>query len=333
MTLQHLEGFDAMLLADLQVCYTVLGGSDALVAGVVEGNALQLPNGGGIEFAWASNAEVYFGAHIWPSGAGGTTPNNAALIQIREGSTVHGLLGVNSDGTITISRNSSIPATSANVGPFLLNVPHFFEVYYKCDNSAGAWEVRLDGVTIIGPTGSLDTNNAGAVGTINNIRFLGGTQYTCVVDNVYIGSGSSPGFLGQGRCVTDLPTADGTNLSWTASAGTDVSCVDDATPNNDTDYISSSTAGHIDTFTMATLGVTGAIKAVAVRLFGRKDDVAARTVNAHIRRASTEYDNATTHALTTTMAGYQGLWETDPNTGVAWVDSDIDGAEYGVKNV
>ena len=329
MAIPLIEGFDNMAIADVALCYPMGGGSNSLIAGVVEGSALRLPNGGSWTPPVPANAEYKVGFHFWsPSG---TNPNGT-ILQFMEGSTEHVRVAINADQTITISRAGSIPASSAVVGPFLPGIPHWLEVYAKVDNAAGAWEVKLDGATIIGPTGSLDTNNAGAVGTINAIRCLGGPNISLVIDNVYAASGATA-FLGEGRCVTDLPTADGTNTAWTASSGTDVSCVDDTTQNGDTDYISSSTSGHIDTFTMATLGVTGTIKAVAIRLFGRKDDAGARTVVTHIRRAATEYDNATSHVLSTSTAGYQGIWEVDPSTGVAWVDSDIDGAEYGVKNV
>lgn len=329
-TIEVIEGFDEMdatYVALAYACTTPAIRTD----GLVEGRCYGITNNQRIEFAVPANTTYTIGWHWRPNG--NNNPAISTMVQFMEGATEHVRLACNADNTFTLSRAGSIPAVSSNVGAMLSGVWHWMELSVTISNGAGSWELKYDGTTILGPTGSLDTNNAGAVGTCNVVIFRthnGGPSWD--LDNVYIASGSA-GFQGEGRCVTDMATADGTNTSWTASAGSDYQCVDEVPPTGDTDYISSSTAGHIDTFTMATLGITGTIKAVAVRLFARKDDAGARTLATHIRRASTEYDNAATHALSTSYAGYQGIWVTDPNTGVAWVDSDIDGAEFGVKNV
>lgn len=63
---------------------------------------------------------------------------------------VHGRLTYNGNGTFTISRAGSIPATSANVG-IVSNTWYYLEVDYNVHDSTGSWEVRLNEVAIIGP--------------------------------------------------------------------------------------------------------------------------------------------------------------------------------------
>lgn len=325
-----IEGYDELAGADVMLRYP----SDVFSTptdGLIEGRCLRIPNGYYIDFPVPADPTYTVGFHLRFLGAGGNPTGSGNGIFFREGSTSHGIVTFNANNTITISRgDGTVLATSSPFAPFLVGVWRFLEVSYKVHDSTGSIEVRLDGAVILGPTGSLDTRNGAAVGTVDNVYFSGMASFSWDLDNHYFASGSA-GFQDECRVVTDLPVSDGTNTAWAASAGSDYQCVDDATQNGDTDYISSSSAGAIDTFTMATLGVTGTIRAIAVSIFGRKDDTGARSVKTHIRRASTEYDNGVTHALSVSTAGYQGIWPTDPSTGVAWVAGNIDGAEYGVK--
>jgi hypothetical protein len=297
---------------------------------VVEGKYVGFTNNQRMTRALPANATYTFGFHVQPQG-GGSASCDVLLIQ--EGATVHGILNINfSTGAVTISRNGSIPA-SATVAPFRQDVWRWVEVRYKVDNSAGEWEVRVDGTTVIGPTSSLDTNNAGAVGTISAYRLGAGlSQEAFYADNFYAASGSA-GFQGEGRCVTDMPTADGGLVAWAASAGNDFACVDEIPQNGDTDYISSATSTDRDCFTFATFGLTGTIKALVISAVARKDDAAARVLNPFQRRSSTNQDHADTWTLSTSYAKYEAISVLDPHTGSAYLDSNIDSTELGVEVV
>lgn len=331
------EGFDEYALADVYLVSGYGGSSTngaiddaATVMGMPEGKCLRGGNGG----SWnvvnlTPNAEWTIGFHYAPR----QSNTSGTLLRLYEGGTAgteHMRLAFNADGTITISRAGSIPASSAAL-TWTNGVTHWIEVYYKCHDTTGAWEVKVDGVSVIGPTSSLDTRNGGTAGTPDTINFATGASQAWNIDNVYWGTGS--GFLGEGRCVTDLVTADGANTAWTASAGSDYQCVDEATQNGDTDYISSATAAQRDSFAAATFGVTGTIAGLILSMFARKDDAGARSVQQSLHKISggTDYDGAT-HTLSTSTVGYRNLWATDPSTAAAWVDTDVDGFEIGVEN-
>ncbi len=136
---------------------------------------------------------------------------------------------------------------------------------------------------------------------------------------------------GEMKIVTTFPIADGTNLGWTPSDGTDhFANVDNPNPATETTYNFSDTAGAIDTFRFAD-PVATTISAVLVTATMRRDDVGPHSAAIEYRSISgTEYTAATQFPLSNYLTFGQ-LYETNPETGVAWVPADLVGAEFGVK--
>lgn len=130
--------------------------------------------------------------------------------------------------------------------------------------------------------------------------------------------------------MTALPTGDGATVAWAASAGSDYQCVDEATPNGDTDFISSATPNDIDTFTYPALGLAGTVLGVAPTSVARKDDAGVRSIREVVRTSGTNYPGGADLTLTSTYVNYQQVWETNP-AGGAWTVAAVDGAQFGVK--
>jgi hypothetical protein len=88
------------------------------------------------------------------------------------------------------------------------------------------------------------------------------------IDDLYVcdGSGSvNNDFLGECRVLTLLPSdGNGSNNDFDTSAGGSPAdhgaMVNDTTPNDDTDYVSSSTVDHVDSWNYPALGYTGTLK-------------------------------------------------------------------------
>jgi len=266
------------------------------------------------------------------------------VLEFKEGgSTVHGRLTINADGTLTISRAGSIPATSANLGGWVADTWYHFEVDYYIHDSNGFWEVRFGGnsTPVIGRTTGLDTRNAGTSGVCDNFVFNGVTstaRSTYIDDVVYAaGGGSSAGaFYGDVRIFTSLPTGDGNSTQWTRSTGSsDFGVVDESTPNGDTDYISEATSGDLDLFTFPAVGFTGTVQAVGLRAWSRKDDSGSRQLKLTTRSSGTNYDHSLVDDLSISYLpvgcrNKHGIWETNP-AGGAWTVTAVNAAEFGVK--
>jgi hypothetical protein len=258
-------------------------------------------------------------------------------------------VAINSGGTLTLYRNNdastgtlpgaavgSAIALGTTTAALAVGAWNYLELSITIHNSAGAAELRINGVSAL-TLSSVDTQftaNATA-----NVVGLGGARFTnpYAFDDFYLadtvaGDGVTT-FLGPQKIVAVIASAgNGTHTDWTPSTGTDHGAlVDEATPNGDTDYVSSSTVGHRDSFNFAALGITGVVTAVQAVGWARNSDAGARTINHCTRIASTTYDGGTNTALDVTYRAARQVWTTSPATAAAWTIAEIDAAEFGVR--
>ena len=193
-------------------------------------------------------------------------------------------------------------------------------------DSGGYVEVRINGTTEITYTG--DTRNGGNASS-DRITFCGvnnlGIDWW--FDDVYMlnGSGSTNNdFLGDVRVAALLPSGAGASTQWTPLSGANYTNVDDATPDDDTTYNSDATAGDKDTFALPSLPSTAAtVYGVQTLTWDRKDDAGSRTLRHVVRESSTDYESADLTVLDA-YTYHRAVWETNPNSGSAWTDADID---------
>jgi hypothetical protein len=129
-----------------------------------------------------------------------------------------------------------------------------------------------------------------------------------------------------------FPNGNGASSQWVGSDGNSTDnylLVDEAAPNDDTDYVTSATVGDKDTYAYSNLTPgSGSVYAVQIAAWARKTDVAERKI-ATIARTTSEQDSAD-RTLATTYTYYLDVRNTRPGGG-AWSISDVNGAEFGVK--
>lgn len=263
------------------------------------------------------------------------------LVAFYEDSTRHINLRVTSTGTITAYRHTTLLGTSSSA--ITAGVWQYLEVKCTIHDTAGYVEVRLNGSPILTlpPTpGTLDTRNGGTVGTINGLYLLSDgmvtvTSLTATIDDLVVmnTSGSvNNDFLGDVRVQARFPTDAGNYTQWTPVSGANYTNVDENPPNDDTDYVSSGTPGHIDTYQHEAISPLAAtIHAVAVNLRVRKDDGGAREVRAKMRHGSTDANGATT-AVPTNYGYQQSIFEDVPG-GTGWTYGQVNDAEAGMELV
>lgn len=213
----------------------------------------------------------------------------------------------------------------------------YVEMKAVIHDTTGSVEVRVNGVTVINVTG-VDTRNGG-VPAVTQVLIGNGrgnaNNYDIRQDDVYVcdGTGSlNNGFLGDSRVAALYPTGAGTTTQWTPSAGSNWQNVDEAPPDEDTTYNSETTAGEIDLYAMANLPSTaGSVAGIKEVAYHRKDDAGARTLRHVLRTGATNYEGADIAVADGYTYAGTVLRELNPNTGVAWTGTDIDGLEAGVK--
>lgn len=254
--------------------------------------------------------------------------STVTVLQLMDGATVHIDIRLTATGTLEITRNGTVLATST--AALLGGIWYHLQVKVTIHDSTGAYEVRLDGANILSASG-VDTRNAGNA-SVDRIQFRG-TGVGLTYDDIAIldTTGSlNNDFPGEGKISILMPTGAGNYTQFTPSAGSNWQNVDDAAPNNDTDYNSSSTANQIDTFNRTSIAVTGAILAVKHTTTHRKDDVGTREIAQVCRSGTTDYVGSTKTCLSTYKPD-SSIREVDPDTSAAWTESGLNAAEFGYK--
>ena len=269
------------------------------------------------------------------------TSHAGFAVEFLDGGTVQVGVYNNTDLTLEVRRNGSsgtLLATSTNS----LTVGTYYYIEFKAiiDN-AGTYEVRVNG-TSTGwiPSASGDTQQSvNAYANVININTISGLGLQHVYDDLYICDGTTGedptypnnSFLGDIRVAMVLPNEIGTYSEFTPTAGNNYTCVDETTPNDDTDYVYTSGVGNVDTYGFAALPVTsGTILGIQTVPYARKDDAGSRSISSTLYYNSILYSGSP-KSLGDTYSYYPEIFETNPNTEERWTISEINAAEFGEK--
>lgn len=214
----------------------------------------------------------------------------------------------------------------------------YIEVFVTIHNSAGAYEVRVNGATVISGSGA-DTQSTGNT-SWNAIKFgnvstgATGTR-TMDYDDLYIADGTnSQTFLGDVRVDALFPSGAGSTTQFTPSTGSNYQNVDETNPNGDTDYNSSSNAGDIDTFATPDAPSSGAvIYAVQPVLYAKKSDSGSATLAPVIRYSGVNYPGTEMYPSTDYGPFLVQVWEQNIAISGAWTETDFNAAEFGYEKV
>lgn len=217
-------------------------------------------------------------------------------------------------------------------------------------------ELRLDGVSIASSTAE---NLAAGVDRLTWGSSASGTT-DLYFDDIAINdsTGRADNWPSEGKIVHMNPNADGDNVAWAASAGSDFETVDEVTPDT-ADYISSQTNGHIDDFDLESASSAGmtngdTVKLVSVGLRLRPCGTTTAfpctagednpTYNARIKASSggTTEDGATvtmTNSTTyytndddTTNLNKLTIYDLPGTSTAKWTTADLDTTQIGVRN-
>ena len=248
------------------------------------------------------------------------------------------LIGAN--GQVSARFNTwqgALLGTASAIGVVRQNQWNYIEVKIVLSQTVGSFTVKVNGEQVLSVTG---VDNCYLAETTFDAVELGTGGTNVWTDDFYVcdASGSQNNdFLGEIRVVSILPVTDavdaGANADFTCSGGTDHGAlVDEATPDGDTTYVSSSTVGHYDSWNFGALGYTGTIKGLQLNIIAKKTEASARAIIGVTRPTSTNRDHSLTRYLgMTDYISFPAVWELNPDDSAAWEVADVDGAEFGVK--
>lgn len=327
MALLFMDGFDA---GDMAQRYTLISGSAAsnTTTRFTAGRSVGLS--GTLRKTLTAASKVIVGAGWYWDFTDGNDRMWCKLLG-DNALTTHLTIAQN-NGRIVLYRGTTNLATSLSVVP--KNTWNYIEISATIDSTAGAVEIRCNGITLINFTGN--TKNGGTNTTIDavDIGATGGANF--LMDDLYIadGTGATPynTFLGDVRIRSLSPTAAGSSTQFTPSTGANYTTVDEL-PYSATDYVTSGTSGQRDTYAMADLPTnTGPILAVQNTYIAKKTDSGPISLKPAVKSGTTTY-YGTSSILGPYDQTYSDLRTVDPATGAAWTNTGVNSLEAGFEVV
>ena len=235
-------------------------------------------------------------------------------------------------------RRAGTAITGDGTAVLVAGVWYYLEMKVTISDT-GSVVVKVNGITDISAS-PVDTRNA-ATGYCDTI-VLGGQGGSAggdiVMDDIYVcddTGGTNNDFLGDIRVEHLLPNGNGNSSQFDGSDGNTTDnylLVDDATPNDDTDYVESPDSGDKDTYAYGNLASsTGSVYGVQICPYARKTESGIRNLKTVARLSGTETDGPE-RPVGDSYAYLPDIRETKPGGG-AWSISDVNSAEFGQKVV
>lgn len=271
----------------------------------------------------------------------GTTPAaNSEILTFLAGATQTVRVFLQTTNKLAVANSGgTIVATSATA--FTTGSWYYVELKLVINGASGSVTIDVNGGADVTAT----TGNFGSTG-VDSLRVgwsdwvaTPGNSKSFSVDDLYLlDTSASPNntFLGDVAVETIYPSAAGAHTQWTPDSGSNYARVNEHSgtyPDDNTSFVSTQTAGNRDSYTMDDLAIlSGTVYGVQTNVYARKDNSGARTLCAVTRPVATDHDG-TTQTLGTSYQFFTEIAETNPDTASAWLVSDINAAEVGVKLV
>jgi hypothetical protein len=256
----------------------------------------------------------------------------------------------NAQAHITINSSRKLEARRGGVGgpllgssttPLDLNVWYYVEWELNIDDTFGISKIWLNNQVVLNlqlvDTKTINELTADTlrIGYQNNNSFY---NFVWHLDDLYVKSIITPEpdpHLGNCKIKTIKPTSDAGPNTWTVSGAVNHFDAVDQVPNDNTDYITTTTNGVIDVFGMQDLSLATNDQIFAIQTnIVAKGDSTSEQIRTKLKINSTLYDGFVQPITSTTdYKGYTQTFETNPETNVVWTSNNVDDTDFGVEYV
>lgn len=277
---------------------------------------------------------VFDGTSATTSGAIGfafqiNSSRQDAIIDIQTAAAVQKFsVGVSATGALIVCTSAGGTVFTSSAGLVTTGTWYYMEIEWTSNASTGTINLYLGGTSLYTGTG-LNTGATGA-GVVQFRMFGGGSSgIVHLTDDLYITNSAAK--LGESRIETLRAASDNTKV-WTPKTGSaNYAMVNETLVDGDTTYVSTSTIGAKDLYTIAGLSSTPvSIFAANVVSFAEKTDASARSLYNSVTSGATVSDG-TSQPLLTSYARYDRIMNVDPNTLAAWGASGVNNLLIGPK--
>lgn len=341
MSLLYFDGFDLRDPTIRWVTAQGVGTTTTTPWGVGSAMSLSGNNSGAAtaRHGFTASAHLFCG-FAWR--ANGVTSGTIVRL-MGDGATVtHLQLSWTSTGVLQLHRGAgtTLLASSAS-GLVAASTYYYIEIEATVDDTVGICNVRLNGNVVISFTG--DTRNAGTAASLDTIFYTNPltTSTSTFIDDVYVCNNVTSAdptrpnntFLGPWvRVQTLQPNGAGSSTQFTPTSGANYTTVND-TPDTTTSYNADAVSGHRDLFTMDDL-VAGSSVVFGVHqvMHARQLDAGAALIK-HAQKSGATISYGANHSLSAVVDVYEDTFETNPATGLAWTEAEVDALEAGYEVV
>lgn len=248
------------------------------------------------------------------------------------------VLFLQSTGVVELKRGGSTSLGASAAPCIVANAYQHVECIAFFSQTVGTFECRVNGVTVLSLSG-IDTCQTANVecSQVCITGSFGGSGFNSTetrVDDLfcYDDTGSyNNTFIGDRRVLTLFPDANTATADWTAvGAASGYLCIDEATPNDDTDYITAATVGLVSQFGLQNLpaGISVVNAVVMVERARKTEAGTANTQVSIVSGASTA--NGADKPLTEIYTYRQDVFQTDPATAAPFTPAAVDALQFKV---
>lgn len=262
--------------------------------------------------------------------------SNASLLFFEDSAGVAAVLRVNPSGAVYGSQMGTTAAlTTTSPQSFALNDWNTLAAHYKCADSSGRWRVMLNGVDQWDFTGDTRLSGGTAIDrlAIGGIRNGAGNEWD--IDDVVLCDASDSYMnallTGDLKIETLRPTGDSGAGGWTPSTGTSHAALIDDTGPDDSDFLTGTTAGTRDLFTLANPAAAPLLThALVVNARARRTDTGAKALRPLVRVNAAD-NMAADMTLSNQFATLQYPVYRNPDGGAAWTGATLNAALIGIE--
>jgi hypothetical protein len=210
---------------------------------------------------------------------------------------------------------------------YSLGIYYYLEVTYN--GTTGAWEMFVDNASIGSGTATLTGVTFDRIGIYSGQGIGASSSGQVYFDDVYVSDGTRYGDIVVEYSFPDTDTA---NADWTPASGADGFAMVDNAPANPAQYIETSTINDISDFDVADPTATVfQVFAVMVTSVALRTGASVEEFNTRLISGATVGVGATNVAPQTTAAYRRDIFDTDPDTGIAWTPAGVSGLQVGVE--
>ena len=266
----------------------------------------------------------YYTGAPWSGYMGG---NNGVILAVNSAALTPQIVLAYNNITKKIVLLSTTSGSVLSTGNIIVepNTYRYIECKVLVDNSAGIFEVRVDGVLDITYSGDTQYQSTNAVGSVS-YGLGAGTSNKMRIDDCYIcdslGTINNT-YLGEQRSEIITPASD-SSVAWTRNTGaSNFSAVDDAigAPDDNTTYVSSSTSTQKDEYGLSDLTGVNAVAGVKLVTRAQKDDVNPLSFKHGIKSGAV--DQQVTYSLGIGYANFIDIFETSDGAGTAFTPTTV----------